>query len=232
MSRVVFAMGLLLVLAFGTTAAQDAGPPPEGPPPVLLLQGDVAAGAQIAESVCYECHTADGSSIDPDIPRIAGQFEDYLKLQLFVFKEGARPGTEMNEIAGDLTLQQIADVAAFLAQQEPNGVSWPGQDQALVGRGATVYNAGVVADNVIACAICHGPTGDGIAATGAPRIFGQAPGYLKAILTEFATVPDFGVPAPNAMHVIASNISQADFDAVVAFLASQHWERAPAGPGQ
>lgn len=50
------------------------------------------------------------------------------------------------------------------------------------------------------------------------------------ILTEFATVPDFGVPAPNAMHVVASNIAPADFGAVVAFLASQPWERAPAGP--
>lgn len=232
MSRVVVAMSLLLVLALGTATAQEAGPPPEGPPPVLLLQGDVAAGASIAESVCFECHTADGNSIDPAIPRIAGQFEEYLKFQLFVFKIGARPGTEMNDIAGELSDQQIADVAAFLASQEPNGISWPGQEPALVERGATVFREGVVADNVIACAICHGPMGDGIAATEAPRIFGQAPGYLKDILTEFAMVDDFGVAAPNAMHVVASNISPADFDAVVAFLASQPWERAPAGPGQ
>lgn len=232
MSRVVFAMGLLLVLALGTAAAQEAGPPPEGPPPVLLLQGDAVVGANIAQSACFECHSADGNSIDPTMPRIAGQFEDYLKLQLFIFKIGARPGTEMNEIAGNLSDQQIADVAAFLANQEPNGVSWPGQDPALVERGATVFRAGVVADDVIACAICHGPMGDGIAAAEAPRIFGQAPGYLKTILTEFAMVPDFGVPTANAMHVVASNIAPADFDAVVAFLASQPWERAPVGPGQ
>lgn len=227
MARIKLLLAILTALTMLTVAAQEAAPVQEGPPPVLMMEGNPAAGASIAEAVCFECHSADGSSVDPTVPRIAGQLEDYLKLQLFLLNTGARPGPTMNEIAAALSEQQIADLAAFFAGQEPRAQSWPGQDPALIERGATVFHAGVVADGVIACAICHGPTGAGIAEAEAPRIFGQSPAYLRDILAEFAMVPDFGVAAANAMHVVASNLSPTDLDAVIAYVASQPWEDTP-----
>jgi cytochrome c553 len=86
-----------------------------------------------------------------------------------------------------------------------------------------LFRAGNVEAGLIACAICHGENGSGVPAIGVPRIAGQGPGYLKKILTEFAMVPDFGDPFPNAMHVVASALSPDDMDAVVAYLAGQPW---------
>jgi len=215
MARSLFLLFALLGLVLGSAFAQEV-------PPVLALEGDPAVGAEIAQG-CAGCHTADGNSTVAMFPRLAGQHVDYLKVQLFVFKIGARPGTMMNPVAAALSDQQIADVAAYFASQEPNGAPWPDLAPDQVERGATIFHAGVVADNVIACAICHGSSGAGIAATTAPRIAGQSPDYLRAVLAEFRAVEDFGVPAANAMHVVASNLTETDLEAVIAFLASQPW---------
>ncbi|MEX2542569.1 MAG: cytochrome c4 [Trueperaceae bacterium] len=213
-TRVLFAF---VVVGFVAGFAQ------ENPPPPLLLTGDAERGAAIANETCAACHGANGNSTVPTFPRLAGQVQPYLAVQLFVLKEGRRPSAIMNPIASTLSYQEIADLAAYFSGQDPAGAPWPGQDPALVERGGELFAEGDVEGGLIACAVCHGPAGDGVASLGVPRITGQAPGYLKGILAEFAQVPDFGAPLPNAMHVVASALSAEDTDAVIAYLASQPW---------
>lgn len=214
-----FAKILVALIAFGCVA----GFAQEGPPPPLLLTGDAENGAAIAGKTCAACHGANGNSAVPTFPRLSGQVQPYLAVQLFVLKEGLRPSAIMNPIASALSYQEIADLAAYFSSQEAAGQPWPGQDQAAVEQGQGLFTQGNVEAGLIACAVCHGAAGDGSAALGIPRISGQGPGYLKSILSEFAQVPDFGAPLPNAMHVVASSLSAAELDAVVAYLASQPW---------
>ena len=53
--------------------------------------------------------------LDPetDAPPIAGQYPNYLRTQLMLFRAGIRLDNVMNAIAADLTDEEIAAVAAF-----------------------------------------------------------------------------------------------------------------------
>lgn len=210
-SQVLFALVLVLVLP---AALAQPGPPPAG---------DAAHGGQVAAEHCSSCHGQKGESTDPGTPRLDGQVLPYLLPQIFILQAGIRPTTVENHIPASLTQQDLADLAAFFSSQAPAGASWEGQDASLMERGKTLFEDGDVGVGLIACAVCHGAVGEGVAELSIPRITGQAPTYVAAILNEFAQVPDFGVPAANAMHVIASRLSAPDLNAIVAYLAGQPW---------
>jgi cytochrome c553 len=78
--------------------------------------GNPDAGKQKA-AVCAACHGADGNSVVPDFPRLAGQYPDYLAKALTDYKTGARKNAIMGAQAVNLSKQDIADLAAFYASQ-------------------------------------------------------------------------------------------------------------------
>src|SRR6202051_2286361 len=57
----------------------------------LPVHGDAAAGAKKA-TVCFACHGANGVSVAPTFPRLAGQRADYLYHRLVFFKRGDPKG--------------------------------------------------------------------------------------------------------------------------------------------
>jgi cytochrome c553 len=63
---------------------------------------------------CAACHGLSGEGYRA-IPRLVGQHEDYLRLQLQAFRSGARSSTEMNRHAWELSLQQIQNLMDYLA---------------------------------------------------------------------------------------------------------------------
>src|SRR5690625_1176452 len=214
--RSILASAAIILIAFlSITFAQS--------PPAA----DADRGAQLAEQQCLRCHHPGGDSPEPEQARIAGQNAPYLTFQLHALRAGARPSETMNPIAAELSDQDIADLVAFLSAAEPKGSALDGEDEAAAERGRAIFADGHAAAGQIACAVCHGYQGQGVAGLVIPRITGQAPGYLTAILAEFAAVPDFGMAQPNAMHVVAAALSETDLDAVVAYLASQPWGAAP-----
>ena len=77
--------------------------------------GDAVAGAQKAKP-CAACHGADfNTPISADIPRLAGQYADYLARTLTDYKSGARKNPVMAGQAGALSAQDIQDLAAYLS---------------------------------------------------------------------------------------------------------------------
>ena len=85
-----FLIGLSLVLGFAGSA----------------LAGDAAAGKD-KTLVCSACHGADGNSVVPMFPKLAGQNERYLIKQLHDIKSGARPVPTM---AGQLDAMSDAQL--------------------------------------------------------------------------------------------------------------------------
>tara|TARA_Y100001949_G_C15988350_1_gene331624 strand:+ start:2946 stop:3272 length:327 start_codon:yes stop_codon:yes gene_type:complete len=80
------------------------------------LQGNAEAGRELAQSrSCVSCHGEDGSSTKPYFPNLAGQNEVYLVKMLTDFREKKRVDPTMNAMAGKLTDQDIANLAAFFA---------------------------------------------------------------------------------------------------------------------
>jgi cytochrome c553 len=75
------------------------------------------AQALIEQNRCNSCHTTDFSGRD-NIPRIADQREDYLAKTLREYKDNSRHGYDgtMAEVLQPVTVEQIADLAYFLAR--------------------------------------------------------------------------------------------------------------------
>jgi len=51
---------------------------------------DMEAGKTTASTICVACHMADGNSVNPIWPKLAGQHESYIVKQLSEFKAGVR----------------------------------------------------------------------------------------------------------------------------------------------
>src|SRR3954454_10737624 len=66
---------------------------------------------------CNSCHNPDFSGKD-NVPRIAGQREDYLAKTLDEYKSNTRHGYDgsMADVMGPVTVEQIADLAYYIAR--------------------------------------------------------------------------------------------------------------------
>ena len=89
-----------------------------------LPKADLAKGQKIATEVCAACHGADGNSIGPANPKLAGQIPEYLAKQLMNFRPGTdnkpaeRPNNIMAGFAATLSPEDMRSVAAFYAGQK------------------------------------------------------------------------------------------------------------------
>jgi cytochrome c553 len=68
---------------------------------------------------CIDCHRIDGENANPNYPQLNGQYADYLELQLKLFKDRKRGGTDyadlMHAPAAALTEQQIRDLSLYFS---------------------------------------------------------------------------------------------------------------------
>lgn len=79
--------------------------------------GDEEKGKELAVT-CAACHGADGNSTMPMNPKLAGQYESYLRRALSDYKSGARTNATMGPMAAGLSEQDIRDLAAYFSSQE------------------------------------------------------------------------------------------------------------------
>lgn len=84
----------------------------------LLLPG-AASAAPAALAECAACHGEDGIARDREVPHLAGQNEAYLYNQMLAFRSGQRRHREMRVMARELTLDEIAAIAAHYAAMPP-----------------------------------------------------------------------------------------------------------------
>jgi len=76
-----------------------------------------AQGTLNGAPACAQCHAFNGVSDGSGaFPRIAGQSAYYLAKQLRDFTSGIRVNAIMTPVAGALTADDIADVAAYFAE--------------------------------------------------------------------------------------------------------------------
>ena len=143
--------------------------------------GDAEAG-KAKSSTCLACHGADGNSINPEWPSLAGQVPEYLVKQLQDFKSGARKNAVMTGMVAPLSEQDMEDLAAYFASQTLK-VSAPA-DIEKAQEGQRLYRGGNAKMLVSACMSCHGPSGKGIPPR-FPRVSGQHAVYSENQLLAF-----------------------------------------------
>jgi cytochrome c553 len=88
-------------------------------PVALYAAGNPDRGREKAAQVCAACHGAEGNKpTDPSQPILAGQYYDYLVRALTDYKIGRRNNPIMKGFAGQLSKQDIEDLAAWFASQD------------------------------------------------------------------------------------------------------------------
>jgi cytochrome c553 len=173
--------GLWLSLLLGGSLAALSAAAQEGS--AVAAEGSIEAG-RTKSVTCAACHGADGNSVTPDWPMLAGQHASYIVRQLQSFKNGERTDVTMKPFADMLSEQDMLDVAAYFAAQTPTP---KGADPTLVGLGQQIYRGGVPARGVAACIACHGPEGDGNPLAAYPRVSGQHAAYVTKQLNAYAS---------------------------------------------
>jgi cytochrome c553 len=174
------------------------------------------AAQQLAVTTCATCHGAGGRSTSPAFPALAAQTAPYLQGQLQAFRDQTRADPDaiayMWGMASQLSDPMIAALAAYYSAQ----LALPGKsgNDKLILEGRQVFEQGVAAHGVPACATCHGAQGHGNAVF--PRLAGQhAPYLVKQML-----VIQNALRAAPVMHGVIQNLSHDQMGAVAAYLQS------------
>jgi cytochrome c553 len=80
---------------------------------VASANGDAEAGKTKA-ATCQACHGPDGNAgIDPQYPRLTGQYADYIAKALHEYKNDDRKNPIMKGFASTLSDADIDDLAAY-----------------------------------------------------------------------------------------------------------------------
>ncbi len=182
---------------------------------IAFAKGDAAAG-QSKATTCTACHGATGISMAPIWPNLAGQGERYLIKQITEIKDGVRSVPEMMPFVGDLTQQDIADLAAFYASQSaPQGST----EEKYVALGEALYRGGDAKKGIPACSGCHSPTGKGNYLAGFPLLAGQNADYLAKQLRDLREGIRANDGESKIMRTIAEKMSNKEIEAVSNYIS-------------
>ena len=180
--------------------------------------GDAAAG-QGKVAMCGACHGADGNSMAPSFPKLAGQGERYLLKQLHDIKGGARVVVPMTGMLTAMSEQDLEDIAAYFSAQN---MSVGAADPALVARGEELFRGGKLDQGMPACTGCHSPNGAGNDAAGFPQLGGQHADYIALQLTHFREGERTNDGDTKIMRSIAEKLSNKDIAALSSYIQGLH----------
>jgi len=202
MKNIIGALATALLLA----GVADADP---------LVDGDAAAGKSKAVT-CGACHGADGNSVNPVWPSIAGQHPTYLAAQLRAFKGGQRSEPLMLGQVLMLSDDDMNNLAVYFGEMPAAAKSVA--DPSTVDRGQRLYRGGNRKTNTPACNACHGPTGRGNPAASVPSVKGQYAVYTAAQLRAYASGKRQSDGVTRVMRDIAARLSEEDILAVSSYM--------------
>ena len=182
------------------------------PTSVTFADGKTKAAA------CAACHGADGNSINPIWPSLAGQGAEYTIQQLHAFKSGARNNPSMSPMAAGLGDEDMREIADYFASQTPKIASMADTDY---GDAERLYRGGDAERGIPACMACHGPSGAGNGPAKFPALRGQQAEYTKLQLKAYrdgsrATDPQ------GMMRSIAAKLTDDDIERIANYLSALH----------
>ena len=203
------ALSLMLALVGATSMAQ-----------AQELKGDAAAGAKL-NATCIGCHGIPGyQSSFPEVhrvPMISGQNAKYIIAALNAYKKGERKHPTMRAVAGSLSEQDMANLAAYYATNGTNGTLAAAAEAPAVQPSAAV--AALLAKG--ACVSCHGANFNKPIDGAYPKIAGQYPDYLFAALKAYKTDGNPQIGRNNAIMVgQVKQFSTQELKALAAYIGS------------
>lgn len=190
--------------------------------------GHNAEVAEIGKS-CVACHGADGRSrASGGIPNIALLKREQIVQQLNLYRTGVRQSGIMQNVAVQLTQQQIAGLADYYSSQPKIGAANVRAAPAVLALGERIVQRGLPDRRIGACASCHGVTAT--AGKAYPGLDGQYPLYLRDQLRLYRSGVRGGDVRANPMPAIAARLTDKEIEAVSLFYASRSPGAAPIEP--
>ena len=180
-----------------------------------LVDGDIDAGKTKAVT-CAACHGADGNSMTPLWPNIAGQSAKYIEEQLMAFKTGLRQNALMSSQAMLLSETDMADLAVYYESLPAAAQAIADPD--LLARGEALYRGGDAQEGIPACIACHGPTGRGNPAVPYPALNGQHAAYTAKTLADYASGARKSHGLTKIMRHISERLTAEDIQALASYV--------------
>lgn len=190
-------------------AAQDAKP------------GDQKAGSMKA-AMCIGCHNIVGyQGSFPEVykvPKIAGQNAEYIVAALTEYRKGERKHPSMRAIAGSLSDQDMADLAAYFEQLGKAGQDGDKHADAAA-HPAPAHVASLL--EKANCASCHGANFSKPITPAYPKLAGQYADYLYYALKAYQTDHNALIGRNNAIMMgMARPFTHAQIRDIADYLAS------------
>ncbi|MCS6996063.1 MAG: cytochrome c4 [Casimicrobiaceae bacterium] len=193
-----------------------------------VAQAEVSSPSALAEKgkalsgTCAGCHGADGVSLSPQFPSLAGLPAAYIARQLEHYKSGQRENAVMKGFASALSSEDMRALGAYYQSLKPRPAG--ARDMKLAQSAERLYRGGDAARGLPACAGCHSPTGAGIPQQ-YPRIGGQHAEYTSAQLLAFKngqrgkpSEKDANLPGRMMMQ-IAAKLTEEEIKALAEYAA-------------
>jgi len=210
--KVALSLGAVALasMTVGAARAADISLPPDP---------GARSATTLASWACSKCHgwSANGVSISPIFPILAGQNPVYIGEQLKLLRQHYRADPHarafMWGISNKLTDEQIQGLAEYFSKQ-PAVSGKPSSNPELAAKGKDIYENGVASPKVVKCAQCHGETGSGT--NNVPRLQGQHKGYLALQLHYYHTK----LRENKLMNRNVANITDDQIAAVVEYIST------------
>lgn len=165
------------------------------------LAGDPVAGRKVA-AACAACHGEDGNANDPNTPSLAGEDPEYLITATKSYREGTRDYLMMKHPVESLSDQDIENLAAFYASQEP--------------KAAKVNRPLTTAEWVERCDRCHGVEGRSTDPR-FPRLAAQRQEYMQHALSAYRTQARVN----SMMRAMTATLSETEIANIATYYANQ-----------
>lgn len=185
--------------------------------------GGITVGAEPLAR-CAGCHGFDGRGTvtGGEAPNLTIQTADYLHAALRSYAEARRHSGFMQPQAATLTDAQMVALAEYFSQVPRSAGGPAGASPEALARGRDIAMNGIPDRGVAGCLTCHERGADepekGLFF---PSLFGQSETYLRRQLDLLGAGSRGATGIYNPMHAEAHGMSQADRDAVAAWLAAQ-----------
>ncbi|WP_455210042.1 c-type cytochrome [Kaarinaea lacus] len=176
----------------------------------LPSSGNVKRGETAATQQCAGCHGVEGNSINPTMPSLAGQNQEYLIKAIKAYRDGQRKNPMMRAATKNLKNSTVQNLSAYYAAQQPKKVV--GVDSAT----GTFDPIGDGAKIAASCNGCHGKNGNSTN-KGIPSLSRLHPAYLASAIKAYQD----GTRKHETMKSLVSLLSDMDIEKVSLFYAIQ-----------
>ncbi|MBI5430898.1 MAG: cytochrome c4 [Nitrosomonadales bacterium] len=179
--------------------------------------GNPVAGKDKSK-LCQGCHGEAGNSVESHVPKLSGQYGQYISKQLRNYQSGVRTHQIMNAMAATISDEELADISAYFASQHK--MDGAAANFNLLGQ-RLFYHSDTTRGHM-ACVNCHGISGKGLrpGTSMFPVIGGQHKEYLLGQLRSFKN--DDRSNSPNAiMNKIAKALTDEELEALAEYVSEQ-----------